>query len=295
MSTPLPPRSDIAFDADGVTLRGWLYRPGPDWQGPRPAVLLSHGFSAIKELDLDRYAEAFARAGFVCLVYDHRNLGASDGLPRGEIDPWRQVQDMRHAISCLRRTPGVDRDRIGLWGTSYSAGHALVVAATDRRVACVVFQAGTIDGFEAARRRLPPDQLDALRARAADDLEARQAGAAPVTLAVAEPGSESYRYLVERGERLGYVNSVTLRSRDLALGYRPGTYVARIAPTPLLMIVADGDTQTPTDLQLAAYEAALPPKRLVLLEGCGHYDVYVARFEETSGAAAAWFTEHLRP
>ena len=79
-------RKDIEFDAAGVTLRGWLYLP----QGapkPAPAVVMAHGFSAVKEQHLDRFAEVFAEAGLAALVFDNRNFGASDGTPRQEIDP----------------------------------------------------------------------------------------------------------------------------------------------------------------------------------------------------------------
>lgn len=287
------PRSDAAFDADGVTLRGWLYRPAG--AGPHPALVLSHGFSALKEMTLDRYAEVFRGAGFACLVYDHRNLGASGGLPRQEIDPWRQVLDTRHAISWLRLQPGIDRERIGLWGTSYSGGHALVVAAQDRRVKCVVSQVMTIDGGEAARRRMPGAALEAFRARVAADLERRAGGEAPELVPVAEPGSPSHRFLLERFPQAGHPNAVTLLSRDLAMGYKPGAFVPLIAPTPLLMIVAGADELTPVDLQLAAYETAGEPRRLLVLEGAAHYDPYVERFDESANAARDWFVRHLVP
>lgn len=285
-------RQDVSFDADGTTLRGWYCRPDAG-SGPWPGVLLSHGFSALKEMDLDRYAQVFCDAGLACVVYDHRNLGASDGLPRGEIDPWRQVLDMRHALSFLRRCEGVDPERIGLWGTSYAGGHALVVAAQDRRVRCVVSQVMTIDGGEAVRRRTTPEALAALRARMAADLERRSRGEPPEMIAVCEPGSDSYRYLIEAHPQAGHPNRITLLSRDLALAYRPGQYVAQIAPTPLLMIVAGADALTPSDMQRAAFEQAGEPRQLVVLEGATHYEPYIERFEESSAAARDWFVRHL--
>ena len=52
-------RRDIEFDAEGVTLRGWLYLPDRG-VGAAPVVVMAHGFSAVKEMHLDSFAEAFA-------------------------------------------------------------------------------------------------------------------------------------------------------------------------------------------------------------------------------------------
>ena len=91
-------RRDIEFNAEGTTLRGWLYTP-EQGGGPVPTVVMAHGFSAVKEMYLDASAEVFAAAGLGALVFDNRNFGASDGEPRQEIDPWAQVRDYRHAIT----------------------------------------------------------------------------------------------------------------------------------------------------------------------------------------------------
>ena len=77
-------RQDIEFDAEGVTLRGWLYLPDGA-AGPVPSIVMAHGFSAVKEMYLDAFAEAFAASGLGALVFDNRNFGASDGQPRQEI------------------------------------------------------------------------------------------------------------------------------------------------------------------------------------------------------------------
>ena len=91
-------RRDIAFDAEGVTLRGWFY-PAEGTSAPGAAVVMAHGFSAVKEMYLDSFAEVFAVGGLNILVFDNRCFGASDGEPRQEIDPWAQIRDYRHAIT----------------------------------------------------------------------------------------------------------------------------------------------------------------------------------------------------
>ena len=80
-------RQDIEFDAEGTTLRGWLYVPD-NATGPAPTIVMCHGYSAVKELFLDAFAEVFCDAGFCALVYDNRNLGRSPTASRAqEIDP----------------------------------------------------------------------------------------------------------------------------------------------------------------------------------------------------------------
>src|SRR5271168_2145356 len=54
-------RSNIAFKTtDGTTLRGWHYLPAGS--GRYPTIVMAHGFSAVKEMYLDKYAEAFMQA-----------------------------------------------------------------------------------------------------------------------------------------------------------------------------------------------------------------------------------------
>jgi uncharacterized protein len=74
--------------------------------------------------------------------------------------------------------------------------------------------------------------------------------------------------------------------------YEPGGWVSRISPTPLMMIVANQDNVSMTDLGLQADKNAMQPKRLKVVQG-GHFDLYLAGFAEASNAALEWFSEHL--
>jgi fermentation-respiration switch protein FrsA (DUF1100 family) len=104
-------RQDIEFKTeDGITLCGWHYLPD-DRRGKVPTIVMAHGFSAVKEMYLDRFAEAFADAGLGSIVFDNRNIGTSDGQPRQEIDPWQQVRDYRDAITFAETLEATDPDR----------------------------------------------------------------------------------------------------------------------------------------------------------------------------------------
>jgi uncharacterized protein len=70
-------RIDIASASEGTTCRGWLYLPTHRPAGACvPAVVMAHGFSAVKKMRLDRFAQAFAAAGLASVVFDDRGLGA---------------------------------------------------------------------------------------------------------------------------------------------------------------------------------------------------------------------------
>lgn len=281
----------VEFEVPGATLRGRLFRPAGTG-APVPLIVMSPGLTQVIDMSLDRFAESFAEAGLAALLYDQRNFGLSGGEPRQEADPWLQVHDMRDAITFARRVAGIDPDRIGLWGTSYSGGHALVVGALDRRVKCVVAQAPLISGYRTLQSWLSPEELAALAADCLADRDARGAGAAPVMTPVAEPGSVEAAWVAATDPSGAFVNGLTLRSRELIFEYEPEGFVARIAPTPVLMIVASRDVVTPADGQRAAFALAGEPKRLVEID-CGHFDVYSSHLDGAVNAAREWFCTHL--
>jgi fermentation-respiration switch protein FrsA (DUF1100 family) len=295
-------RRDIEFDAEGVILRGWFYR-ADGVSGRAPTVVLAHGFSAVKEMYLDSFAEVFATAGLNALVFDNRNFGASDGEPRQEIDPWQQVRDYRHAITYAGTLDEVDAERIGVWGSSYSGGHALVLGAIDRRVKAVVSQVPLISGSANIAELVRADFRAGFRAQFDADRAARFAGDPPAMVPVvaedplapsALPTPDSWTWFTETGKTRAptWRNEVTLRTVEMLGEYEPASYIGRISPTPLLVLVAREDHLTPAHLAIDAYERAREPKKLVILPG-GHFDAYVAGFDRASGPARDWFVEHL--
>jgi len=296
-------RRDIEFDAEGVTLRGWHYPAGDAGTGGAPAVVMAHGFSAVKEMYLDRFAEVFNAAGMNVVVFDHRNFGASDGEPRQEIDPWDQVRDYRDAITYASTLPEVDAHRIGIWGSSYSGGHVLVVAAIDRRVKAVVCQVPLISGHDNLRALVRADFIAGFRQLFDADRLARFRGEPPAMVPVVDadplapsalPTPDSWEWFTETGKSRApaWRNEVTLRSVELFTEYEPGTYLPWISPTPLLMLVARGDHLVPAELAIAAFDTAHEPKKLVILPG-GHFEAYTIGFDAASGHARDWLTEQL--
>jgi len=286
-------RQDVEFTSEGITIAAWLYLP--EGEGPHRGVVMASGFAGVRGgLHSYGYPQAFAAAGIATLLFDNPHLGASGGEPRQELDPVKQQRAYRDGITFLAAHDAVDADRIGIWGTSYSGGHVLVVGAQDRRVKAVVSQAMTISGHANTLRRNSPAEYAALAARFAEDRLRRFRGEPPTMVQAFSPESASYQRTMARPPegREGWRNEITLRSWEHYDSYEPAAFIERISPTPLLMIVGIDDTMTPATDALAAYERALHPKKLVLVPG-EHYAVYDDQFATTAGAARDWFQEHL--
>lgn len=298
-------RQDVTFPSQGLNCAGWLYTPDNLGQGEsRPAIVMAHGFSAVKEMYLANFAEKFVEAGLVVLVFDYRYFGDSEGEPRGRLIPAEQHEDYKNAITWLSQRPEVDRDRIGIWGSSYSGGHVLHLAAFDRRIKAAVAQVPLVNGWENAQRLMRPDIFAGFHGMLAQDREARYAGetsaGVPVVAPEGEPSAlptpESYEWFTTTAESIApnWSNEVSLESMEAFLEYDPAGSIHLISPTPLLMVVGAEDTLTPTDMAIAAYERAREPKKLVVMEGGKHFDAYTEPgLSQSAPPAVEWFERHL--
>ena len=296
-------RRDIEFNADGVTLRGWFYPPKGKKRGG-PVVVMAHGFTAVKEMTLDRYAEVFSNGGLGALVYDNRNLGTSDGEPRHDIDPAMQRRDYRYAITFAQSLPEVDPKRVGIWGTSYTGGAVLAVAALDRRVKAVVSQVPFVNGLRNIEQFLRLSELPDFVAMLDADRQRRMQGKPSEYVKVcaedpaephAFPGLRTYNYFhkyMKEVRKCTWENRVTIRSLEYLMEYDVTGYMRRISPTPLFMIVSENDSATPTDLALEMFDLARDPKELMVVKA-DHYASYLEAFDSTSAAARDFFLRHL--
>lgn len=292
-------RTNIEFRAVDVTLRGWLFTPD-EGKGPFPTVIATHGYGAVKEQSLSDLGEAFAKAGLAAIIYDHRNLGASDGEPRGHIDPWEQIRDYRHAISFAETLDVVDSDRIGVWGTSYSGAHAIVVTAIDKRVKAGCSQVPMISGYQMFQRVADANGWHPLLQMLDDDRRAWARGDTAQIIPLVAEDPEAYAALHSARSYLFYNfhnaaawrNEITIRSLDLAMEYEPGPYLERLESTPYMFVVAEDDISTPTDHQFEAYGRIRGHKELKVIPG-DHYTSYMEFFPEAASAAVEFFQRQL--
>ena len=241
-------------------------------------------------------------------VWPHSSMTIGIWEPAKAIHDLKSIQPHRcettgTPLPTPRLRPEIRPDRIGVWGTSYTGGLVLMVAALDRRVKCVVSQVPFISGYETMIQVMPVEERKQFHDTVQKERLSLAAGNPPSLVAVCAndtskpidaPGRRTYSYFQScmQQNSLNWENKVTLRSLDLRLEYEAMPFVARVSPTPLLMIIADNDTITPTDIALRAFEQALEPKKIVLLQG-DHYVPYREAFDRSSGVARDWLAQYL--
>ncbi|CDQ46356.1 alpha/beta hydrolase [Mycolicibacterium neoaurum] len=294
---------DVEFATeDGTLLRGRTYCPTES--GSFPGIVMAHGFGGVQHL-IEHYAELFAEAGFSVLLYDHRGFGISDGTPRQEVDPYQQMSDWRDAMTfALQQDKFDEAAGLGVWGSSFAGGLAIVLAAIDPRVRVVVAQIPNVSGHRNGTKLFTTAQISEIRDRSLDDRVNRIAGGAPdvVPLFTTEPDrlsalpvptNEAFmEYIAALEANAAWPNFVTLRSVEHLLEFEPAGWIPYVSPKPLLMIIGENDDCTFPDVQREVFAEAGEPKKLVSHPG-GHFDTYDKYFAVTGPPARDWFLEHL--
>src|SRR6266540_1152226 len=241
-------RRDITLESDGLQLAGWLYLPEQSSRQPAPAIVMANALSAVKEIYLSNYAERFAAKGFAVLVFDYRNFGASEGEPRCQLYPHEQVEDLRNAITWLRKQPEIDPDRIGAWGVSLGGGHVIGLAPFDRRIKAVVSVVPATNNWRNSLVTMPRGLFASILAMLAQDREERyedgHVNYAPLVAPPGQPSSmpeEAYHFYTHAQETVAprWENRLSVPSMEKVISYDPGATIELLAPTPLLMIAAD--------------------------------------------------------
>jgi pimeloyl-ACP methyl ester carboxylesterase len=269
-------RRPVTFFSEGLRLDGEVYLPADLRAGERrKAVIPLSGYQGLKGLQPARFARALVPLGYVCLAFDYRGFGRSEG-PRGRLVPQEQVEDARAAISFMETVPEVDPGAISLIGWALGGGVAIVTAADDPRVRCVVAMNAIGDGERSVRFMHDEASFQALHDRVQADrqkraLDGKSELVHPFDIVRLDSLTKEY-VDAELYPEPGFGSEVSLESADLLFRFRPAGVVERIAPRPLLLVHGQDNRLHSVDESRDLYEHAREPKRLVLLEGSGHTD-----------------------
>jgi uncharacterized protein len=288
----------VTFCSEGCKLTGDLYLPeGLPAKERRAGVVLCHGYTGVKDLYLPDNARVLNEAGYVVLTFDYKGWGASEG-PRSRLAPYSRVADVHAALTFLGLQPNVDPERLGLYGTSYGGATVVWAGAVDPRVKCIVSVVGVGHGRRWMRSVRRPDEWHDLLDRAKADREKRvldgQSALADRSEILLPDRQSAELAAIARRANPAAVNELPLEFIDDTLGFYPEWVVDKIAPRPVLFITTDNDRLVPPEESEQLFAKAGEPKKLVVLRGYGHYEVYAEpAFSQVMAETIAWFGKHL--
>jgi dienelactone hydrolase len=272
---------EVTIVSEGVPIYGAVYQPAASTQGGAlPAVIMSHGWGGTAAM-LEQQARDIAAAGYFVLVIDYRGWGRSAARPvlapnsgevREVVDPLEQATDVLNAIHWVMAEPGVDPQRVGLWGTSFSGGLMVYAAVRDPRIRAVVAQ---VAWFGQRVADLPPQQRAAMYAEASRRARG-ETGYPP-------PGARVVGNL-----RGGPVAEKFLR-------YAPIADIGQLQRCALLVIDAENEELFDRRGQGENIAKLAPePKAYHVIPGVRHYAIYNEAREQATRLAIDWFDRYLK-
>ncbi len=271
------PSFDSTFPSQGEYCAGTLMLP--DTGDKPPVIVMAHGFGAIRAAGLPAFARRFVAEGYAVYLFDYRNFGDSEGMPRHWVSPRRHLADWAAAVRHVRTLSSVDTARIVLWGTSFSGGHVIETAANDHGIHAVIAQVPHVSGV-ASLCQVPARVTLRLAFAALLDQGGRLFGRPHYSRIVGHPGDtaaltsagcrEGYARLLPAGAR--WENKVLSRIFLEIPLYSP-VRSARRVKAPTLIVAGRRDTVTPA---AAAWRAAtrIPDCEFHLMDG-NHFELHL--------------------
>jgi uncharacterized protein len=304
-------RRTIAFQSEGVACQGDLYLPdGFDPARGHPALVIGHGFTVARS-SLVEEGRLFAEAGYVTLAIDYRHFGGSGGEPRGRLWPLNETEDFKSAIDWLEVQPGVDPERIGIWGTSFGGGVVTHVAAYDIRVKAAVAQAPILDGGYWIRSLNRETDYLAVRKYLLEARRQRSRSGGDPVMPLGAPAEDGFtpmpadpamivdvtEWYQKTGDMLMHsAPAITIESFERVMEFDAVHAAAKIAPRAYCIVQLTGhDVYHPQPPIQQAYREAGEPKRMVSIP-IDQLDCYKPDGRaKTIGAAVDFFDAYLKP
>lgn len=246
----------VSFVAeDGVLLKGWLVRP-ERLLAKTPVIIICHGVGANKS-DFTELAVSLAKRGYIVLLFDFRAHGESEGS-RTSLG-YHEQADIMAALDFLKTRQEIDVKRLGIYGFSMGGSAAILTAAKTK-----AFRAVVVDSA-----------FTSLRDQARD----------AITGFYHLP-SFPFLPLTIMGYQLYFQTSVDNLS--------PVSVIAKVAPTPVLIIAGEGDTLIPAENGRKLFSAAKEPKELWIIPNADHGATMVAAGGAYEKRVGEFFDRNLK-
>lgn len=271
----------VSFKAEGLNCRGRLYLP--DGIKNAPVIIMAHGLGAEMSFGIPAYAEKFAANGFAVLTFDYRCFGESEGVPEHYISIKGQLKDWESSIEFVKNLKEIDKNKICIWGFSYSGGHVLITAAKNSNVKAFISHVPFMDSVEFLKKYGFSNIVKADIAGIRDILNSVR-GKSPYNIAIVGREDEfavlntpeSYEgYLSMIPENSEWKNRLPARFVFNGIWYRPKKYIPGIKCRGMV-IFAEFDSFTDAALIEKSFKSK---KNIELLEfPCGHFMLFEGEY-----------------
>lgn len=262
----------------------------------KPVIILCHGFCGIREILLPDFAEAFTHAGFSTITFDYRGFGDSDG-ERGRLVPAMQIDDIISVVNWTREQPGIDENRIALWGTSFGGCHVFGAAVKTPEIKCIVSQLAFADGEEIVTGKMDSQEKKAFLATL-DKMSEKQKSTGKemfvsVNRVLSDPESKSF-FEENRALHPKMDIKIPFLTVKETLNYKPAFYASQVT-CPTLVVIAGQDSVNSPEQGRALFSAVgAKEKRLYEESNARHYDIYAGdNFKRVVDIQTEWFRTYL--
>lgn len=138
--------------------------------GGFPVIILNHGYIIPERYTPDgnyiAYADAFAKAGYIVFKPNYRGNGKSEGSPTSTYFSPDYVVDNLNAIASIKKYPGANPEKIGVWGHSMGGNITLKDLVISEDIKAAAIWAGVVAPINdiiynwQSRVTYKPDPLD---------------------------------------------------------------------------------------------------------------------------------------
>lgn len=142
----------VSYKSEGLKIYALLTVPnGEAPEGGWPTIVFNHGYIPPAEYRTTEkyvaYTDGFSRNGYVLIRPDYRGHGNSEGVAAGGYGSNAYTIDVLNALASVKKYPGVNPEKIGMWGHSMGGSITLKSMVARKDIKAGVIWAGVVASY----------------------------------------------------------------------------------------------------------------------------------------------------
>lgn len=267
-----------SFYSVGFKLDASFYWPDAnDDATDEPLFIICSGFTGLKHIHPERFAQSLTGHGYPCFSFDYRGFHKSEGR-RNWINLEEQAQDIVYAVSYVTSHQDTSGRPVVLMGWGMGGGLIIEASRLAPQVSALVAVNGFYDAVRVQKALRGEEEWQKFQEWLRQERELVAASGVmsnldPFQIYPIDPLTEVYVNTHLRGE-VGYQEGamVTLNFADSLLKFAPEEHLDHLTDTPILIAHSDSNATHPTAEADSLYSQYPGPKSLYWIPDTGHTD-----------------------